>query len=144
SPVGISDDGKNIIYSVTEFQVETEERTTQHYRVPVQGGNPVEIQNPSEFITDKSVSPDGTRKIEVEKVKLDKVLGKDYYPEFENSNLYIYNDLYYRHWDKWNDGTYNHLILNMNGDTEVEGIDIMKDEPFHSPQMPFGGSSDYT
>ena len=70
SPIGISDDGKNIIYSVTEYQVEKGEKTTKKYMMPVKGGNPVEIEDYSNLITDKSVSPDKTRKIEVEKVKL--------------------------------------------------------------------------
>lgn len=144
SPVGISDDGKNIIYTITEYEVEKGEKTTKKYTIPVKGGTPMEIKDYSDLITDKSVSPDGTRKIDIEKVKIDKVLGKDLYPNLQESNVYIFNDLYYRHWDKWNDGTFNHLILKMNGDSEVDGIDILKDEPYHSPQMPFGGSDDFT
>jgi len=144
SPVGISDDGKNIIYSVTEYQVEEGKKTNRKYMMPVTGGNAVEIQDVSKVYTEKSVSPDKTRKIEVEKVKLEKVLGKDIYPNLKESNVYVYNDLDYRHWDTWNDGTFNHLILKMNNDTEVDGIDIMKDEPYYSPQMPFGGDEDFT
>ncbi len=144
SPVGISDDGKNIIYSLTEYQVEKGEKTTKKYTIPIKGGAPIEVENYSNLITDKSISPDKTRKIDVEKVKLEKVLGKDFYPNLQESNVYIYNDLDYRHWDTWNDGTFNHLILKMNGDSEVDGIDIMKDEPFYSPQMPFGGDEDFT
>ena len=144
SPVGISDDGKNIVYTVTEYEVEKGEKTTKKYTIPVKGGNPEEIHEYSDLIKDKSISPDGTRKIDIEKVKVEKVLGKDHYPNLQESNVYIYNDLYYRHWDKWNDGTFNHLILKMNGDSEVDGIDILKNEPYHSPQMPFGGSDDFT
>ena len=144
SPVGISNDGKNLIYSVTEYQVEEGKKNTKNYMMPVSGGNPTEIQDFSDLIADKSVSPDKTRKIEVEKVKLEKVLGKDLYPNLKESNAYIFNDLDYRHWDTWNDGTYNHLILTMNNDSEVDGIDIMKDEPYYSPQMPFGGDEDFT
>src|SRR5690606_28158092 len=76
--------------------------------------------------------------------KLDKVLGKDYYPDLKDSDVKIYDDLHYRHWDRWMDGTYNHLILKLNQDTEVDGIDLLKDEPYHSPQIPFGGEEDYT
>jgi len=144
SPIGISDDGKNIIYSVTEYQVEKGEKTTKKYMIPVNGGNAVEMDDISAVYTDKSFSPDKTRKIDVEKVKLEKVMGKDLYPNLKESNVYVYNDLDYRHWDTWNDGTFNHLILKMNNDTEVDGIDIMKDEPYYSPQMPFGGDEDFT
>lgn len=144
SPAGISDDQKNILYSVTEYQVEEGKKTTKKYSIPIQGGLPVEMESFEGILTDKSISPDKTRKIEIEKVKIEKVLGKDYYPNLKESNVYIFNDLYYRHWDTWNDGTFNHLILKMNNDTEIDGIDLLKDEPFHSPQMPFGGDDDFT
>ena len=144
SPAGISKDGKTIYYSVTEYQVEEGKKTTKKYSIPVSGGTPTEIQDYSDLILDKSISPDKTRKIEIEKVKVEKIMGKDLYPNLKESDVYVYNDLYYRHWDKWNDGTFNHLILKMNQDTEVDGIDLLKDEPFHSPQMPFGGEDDYT
>ncbi len=144
SPIGISKDGKNIIYSTTEYKVVEGEKTTKKYSIPLNGGSPVEIQAYSELIADKSVSPDGTRKIEIESVKLDKVLGSDYYPDMKNSDVKIYDDLHYRHWDKWMDGTYNHLILKLNNDMEVDGIDLLKGEPYHSPQMPFGGDEDFT
>ena len=144
SPIGISDDGKQIIYSVTTYEAESGKKTSQKFTLPVKGGNPVLVEDISGIYTGKSVSPDKTRKIEVEKVKLEKITGKDLYPNFQQSDVYIYNDLDYRHWDSWNDGTYNHLILTMNGSTEVKGIDIMEGEPFYSPQMPFGGDEDYT
>lgn len=144
SPVGISKDGKNIIYSTTEYKVVEGEKINKKFSIPVAGGTPAEIQDYSNLVTDKSVSPDGTRKIEIESVKIDKVLGSDYYPQMKNSDVKIYDDLHYRHWDKWMDGSYNHLILKLNNDTEVDGIDLLKGEPFHSPQMPFGGDEDFT
>lgn len=144
SPVGISKDGKNIIYTTTEYKVVEGEKVSKKFSIPVNGGAATEIQDFSNLILDKSVSPDGTRKIEIKKVKIDKVLGSDYYPEMKNSDVKIYDDLHYRHWDMWMDGTYNHLILNLNKGSEVEGIDLLKGEPFHSPQMPFGGDEDFT
>src|SRR5690554_8229819 len=56
------------------------------------------------------------------------------------SNVYVFDGLDYRHWDTWNDGTFNHVILT-NNQTQ-EKIDLLKDEPYYSPQMPFGGSED--
>lgn len=144
SPVGLSDDGKNVIYSVTSYQVEEGKRETKTFMVSVNGGNPTEIKDYSNLITHKSISPDKTRKIEVKQVQLENILGKDMYPKMKESTVYIYNDLDYRHWDTWNEGKYNHLFLTVNGTDEVEGIDIMKGEPYYSPQMPFGGDEDYT
>lgn len=144
SPVGISKDGKNIIYTTTEYKVVEGEKTSKKFSIPVNGGTVTEIQDFSNLVLDKSISPDGSRKIEIKKVKIDKVLGSDYYPQMKNSDVKIYDDLHYRHWDTWMDGTYNHLILNLNNGSEVEGIDLLKGEPFHSPQMPFGGDEDFT
>lgn len=144
SPIGITKDGKSVIYSTTEYKVVEGEKVSKKFSLPINGGTPTEIQDISNLTFDKSVSPDGTRKIEIQKVKLDKVLGNDYYPEMKNSDVKIYDDLHYRHWDTWMDGTYNHLILNVNNGSEVDGIDLLKDEPFHSPQMPFGGDEDFT
>lgn len=144
SPIGITKDGKSVIYSTTEYKVVEGEKISKKFSLPINGGTPTEIKDVSNLTLDKSISPDGTRKIEIQKVKIDKVLGNDYYPEMKNSDVKIYDDLHYRHWDTWMDGTYNHLILNLNNGSEVGGIDLLKDEPFHSPQMPFGGDEDFT
>lgn len=143
SPVGLTDDAKNLIYSVTEYQVEAGKKETKTYMMPVGGGDAVEIKDFSKILTDKSISADKTKKIEVKQVQLENILGKDLYPKMKESNVYIYNDLDYRHWDTWNEGKYNHLFLTVNGTDEVDGIDIMKGEPYYSPQMPFGGDEDF-
>lgn len=144
NPIGLSDDGKNIIYSVTEYQVEEAKKETKTFIMPITGGTATEIKDYSKLITDKSISPDKTMKIEVKQVQLEKILGKDIFPNLKESNVYVYNDLDYRHWDTWNEGKYNHLFLTVNGTDEVDGIDIMKGEPYYSPQMPFGGDEDFT
>jgi len=143
SPIGLTDDAKNLIYSVTEYQVEAGKKETKTYIMPVGGGEAVEIKDFSKILTDKSISADKTKKIEVKQVQLENILGKDLYPEMKESNVYVYNDLDYRHWDTWNEGKYNHLFLTVNGTDEVDGIDIMKGEPYYSPQMPFGGDEDF-
>src|SRR5690554_163748 len=93
SPVGLSDDGKQLIYSVTEYKVEEGKRETRTFVMPVKGGTAVEIKDYSDLISPKSVSPDKTKKIEVRKVQLENILGKDLYPTLQESNVYIYNDL---------------------------------------------------
>ena len=75
-------------------------------------------------------------------MKIDKVHGKDFYPELEKSNVQIYNGLDYRHWDTWNEGKFNHVFYKENKDGAT-GIDILKGENFDSPQKPFGGDEDY-
>ncbi len=143
SPIGISDDGTRIIFSLTQYNAEANEKTTQHYTIATNGSTPTLIEDYTSIYTDKTLSPNKTHSIEIKKVKLEQVLGKDLYPNLTDSDVYVFNDLDYRHWDTWNDGTYNHLILK-HTKTNKKGIDIMKDEPYYCPQMPFGGNEDFT
>jgi hypothetical protein len=94
-------------------------------------------------VKDKNVSPDGKWKLTAKEVKLHKVSGIDYYNDAPNSNVLIYDQLNYRHWDTWEDGAYSHIFIQSATDTRDSGIDLMEGEPFDCPQKPFGGNEDY-
>lgn len=142
SAEGISNDGKYVYYKVSTPDVQELSSTSTYWLTSIDGKKFEKLDASPKGLKDKNISPNGTYKISVETVKVDKVLGKDYYPTMTKSEAYIYDGLDYRHWDTWTDGTYNHLILT-NLETN-EKVDLLKDEPFHSPQKTFGGSSDYT
>lgn len=142
APIGITEDGKTIVYKVTTPSVAKNEMETKTYKISITGGNATEIEDPNDWIKDKTISPDGKYKLYHQKVKLQNVLGNDYYPALEQSQAMIYDALDYRHWDTYNEGEFNHVFYKKVG--AETGIDIMIDEPHHSPKMPFGGSSDYT
>ena len=142
SPLGISKDEKNIIYKVSTPSVEENKSNSKYYSVPVNGGNAIEISDYKSLLADKNISPDGKYTVYNEEVKIDKVHGKDFYPNLDKSNAQIYNGLDYRHWDSWNEGKFNHVFYKSNGEKSA-GIDIMKGENFDAPQKPFGGDEDY-
>jgi dipeptidyl aminopeptidase/acylaminoacyl peptidase len=142
SALGISKDGKNVIYKVSTPSMEENKSTSKTYTIPVSGGNPVEIKETKDLIADKNISPDGKYLLSHKEVKIEKVLGKDIYPELEKSTVQVYQGLNYRHWDTWNDGTFNHVVYSENNGSE-SFIDILKDEPYDAPQKPFGGDEDY-
>lgn len=142
SPLGISKDEKNIIYKVSTPSVEENKSNSKYYSVPVNGGTATEITDYKSLLSDKNVSPDGKFTVYNEEVKIDKVQGKDFYPNLDKSNAQIYNGLDYRHWDTWNEGKFNHVFYKANLENAV-GIDIMKGENFDAPQKPFGGDEDY-
>ena len=142
SPLGISKDEKNIIYKVSTPSVEENKSNSKYYSVPVNGGNTIEISDYKSLLADKNISPDGKYTVYNEEVKIDKVHGKDFYPNLDKSNAQIYNGLDYRHWDSWNEGKFNHVFYKSNGEKSA-GIDIMKGENFDAPQKPFGGDEDY-
>jgi dipeptidyl aminopeptidase/acylaminoacyl peptidase len=140
--IGISKDGKNIVYKVTTPSIEENKSDSKFYTIPVNGGVSTEVKDTKKLLKDKNISADGKYIVYNEEVKIDKVHGKDFYPELDKSNVQIYNGLDYRHWDKWNEGKFNHVFFKENKESSV-GIDILKDETFDSPQKPFGGDEDY-
>ena len=43
-------------------------------------------------------------------IKLDQDV-HDKYPDLPLANARLYDDLMYRHWDTWSDGTYQHIFV---------------------------------
>jgi dipeptidyl aminopeptidase/acylaminoacyl peptidase len=143
SVIGVSIDGKSIVYKVSTPSVEENKSNSKYYNVPIIGGIATEVADTKNLVADKNVSPDGKYILSTQEVKIDKVHGKDFYPELDKANAQIYNGLDYRHWDTWNEGKYNHIFYAQNNGSKAKPIDIMKDETFDSPQKPFGGDEDY-
>jgi dipeptidyl aminopeptidase/acylaminoacyl peptidase len=146
TPLGISKDGKLLIYKVGTPSIEENKINSKYYSVPAGGGNATLLEKIDGLITDKSVSPNGQEYISVEQVKVEKVLGSDLYPKLSKTTAQIYTGLDYRHWDTWNDGTHNHLFVGLlakENEKVLAPIDIMPNEPYDSPQKPFGGDEDY-
>lgn len=145
SALGITKDGKNIVYKVAVPNMEENKSASKFYTIPVNGGAATEVTEYKNLLTDKYASADGKWALTSKEVKVDKVNGKDFYPELEKSNVQVYDGLDYRHWDTYNDGTHNHVGYTTPGDTDKKSfVDIMPNEPYDSPQKPFGGEEDYT
>lgn len=142
SGLGITPDGRQIIYRVSTPDIAENKSRSVTYSIPLTGGSPVEVSAVEGLLKDKNVSPDGKYRISVKEVKLKKVFGKDLYPDLPKSDAHVYESLYYRHWDTWEDGAFSHLFVQPV--TGGEAKDIMEGEPYDCPQRPFGGDEDYT
>ena len=144
SGLGISKDGKNVLYSVGTPNWEENKSKRKSFMIPIIGGDAIEISNPDSLLNNKNVSPDGKLFISNQEVKVKKITGSDFYPELTKSNVYIFDNLMYRHWDTWEDGKFDHVFVSpfING-KPGEGKDIMPNEPYDCPQKPFGGDEDY-
>ena len=142
TPLGISKDGKLLIYKVGTPSVEENKINSKYYTIPVQGGNATLVEDYKSLLADKNVSPDGKHFLSSKEVKVENLLGKDLYPELSKTTAQVYTGLDYRHWDTWNDGTHNHVFYSENKKDAIE-IDIMPNEPYDAPQKPFGGDEDY-
>ena len=144
SAVGITKDGKDVIYNVTRYNIDSNDKATKHYKISLTGGEAMELENVDGLVSDKHISPNGKYMLSTKEVKLEKVTGEDHYPELKKSDVKIYDDLMYRHWDHWEDGAFSHLFVHSydNGEKGT-GTDILKGEPHDVPTKPFGGDEDY-
>ena len=143
SAVGLVNDGKQVVYKTSAFDLETNDRSSKIYSVSVNGGEVESLDEVGQLVKDKNVSPDGKWKLVAQEVKIQKISGKDHYDDVPKSNVFIYDQLNYRHWDTWEDGSYSHIFIQSARDTEDSGIDLMEGKPFDCPQKPFGGDEDY-
>jgi len=140
---GITKDGNFIVYSVSNYSIDSNSKSSTTFQMPVEGGEAKIIANTSSLLVDNSISPDGNFKISTADVKLKNVFGSDFYKDVANSNVQIYDELNYRHWDTWEDGAFSHIFYQSTKEENSELIDIMPGEAYDSPQKPFGGSEDY-
>ncbi|MGB6038028.1 MAG: S9 family peptidase, partial [Cryomorphaceae bacterium] len=139
---GISEDGKYLVYSVTIPDVEANTFNKETYAVDIATGEMADIADPSSLLEDSKLSPDGKYLLLDEKVHVRDVRSSDIYPKLEKSDAMVYDDLHIRHWDEWDYGDYNHVMIK---NTETgEKTDLLEGMPYHTPTMPFGGSEDYT
>ncbi len=143
SPMGITKDGKNLVYKVTTPLVDQNSFSSQTFIIPIQGGTAQKIEDYKSLIQDKNISSDGKFILFHQEVKIKPNRGADLHNDAPNTTAYIFDELDYRHWDTWNEGKFNHVFYKENKDDAI-AIDIMKDEPYNCPQKPFGESEDYT
>lgn len=140
---GVGIENQNVVFGVSKYSFETKSKDRKSFKVNINGGEIKDVSNTDNLIADKHISPNGKYKIIVQDEKLKKTFGKDHYPELEGSNMMIYDELNYRHWDTYEDGAYSHVTYVTLDKKDSKPIDIMKGERFDCPQMPFGGDEDY-
>jgi len=141
SALGISKDGKYIVYSVGIPDVSENKTKRTSYIIPIEGGQPVVINDPDSLLTDKNISPDGKYLLTSKDVKVKPVTGSDFYPELSRSNVYIFDNLciaigIHGRWKVWP------CIFSSTANPS-DAKDIMPGQAYDCPQKPFGGDEDY-
>jgi len=144
SGVGITKDKTGVVYAVSTPDIEQNKNNRRLYYISLKGGNARAIADSEHLVANDRLSPDGNYIVSAKDVKIKNVYGKDFYPELQKSNVQIYDQLNYRHWDEWEDGLFSHVMVSpiINGKAGGEK-DIMADQPYDVPQKPFGGDEDF-
>lgn len=142
--LGISKDKQWVLYSVSTPDINENKSKRKVFAVPKNGGEAIVINYPDSLLANDRISPDGKYIISAADVKLKKIEGKELYPELSKSNVQVYDQLNYRHWDTWEDGAYSHVFVAPLKDGKAgEAKDIMPGELYDCPQKPFGGDEDF-
>lgn len=140
--VGISKDSLNVVFNVSTPNIETNKSGKKTYLIPLKGGEAKEIPDSNNYVKNDRISPDGKYQLVADEVKMRNVSGTDFYPDLPKSTAQIYDQLGYRHWDEWEDGSFSHVFVQPVG-RPAERKDIMTGQPYDSPQKPFGGDEDF-
>ena len=107
------------------------------------GSNPTQVTDYDGGLNNVRYSPDGKYIMYTKDVEMQKVTAAQIYKDLPNSNVKVYNDLNYRHWDTWEDGLYSHVFYaRIETGKLVDEKDIMAGQLYDCPQMPFGGIED--
>ncbi|MGF1638550.1 MAG: prolyl oligopeptidase family serine peptidase [Cyclobacteriaceae bacterium] len=112
----------------------------QLWEVDIRGENPKQVSFVKGGIGDFKYAPD-LRHISFTKKVKDEKQPKVSFEDLPLADAMLYDDLMYRHWDSWSDGTSKHVFVAALNDGRVSDdiVDIMEGEPFDSPLAPFGG-----
>jgi len=144
SGLGISKDGKYILYAVGTPNAAENKTSRKTYAIPVTGGNPIPVSNADSMLVNEKISPDGKYMISSEDVKVKKLTGKENYADLQKSNVFIFDNLNYRHWDTYEDGNFGHVMLTpLQNGAKGTPVDLMPGEPYDCPQKPSGGDEDF-
>jgi len=128
-------DGKKIAFMKTNDEV------MNIFEMNIDGTDLQQISRFKSSIGGFKYANDGSKVLFIKDVKLKKFHSKELASDLPKSNAKVYDNLMYRHWSTYADGTYSHVFFAMiqNGKIQGQGVDIMPNETFDAPLKPFGG-----
>ncbi|MDR0825526.1 MAG: S9 family peptidase, partial [Prevotella sp.] len=83
-------------------------------------------------------SPDGEKIMYIKNVKFGERT-VDRYNDLPKASGRIIDDLMYKHWSEWVEEIPHTFVADFDGANMTDGTDILGDEPYECPMLPFGG-----
>ena len=125
-------DGKKIAY------LSAENGSSQIWEINPDGSGKKQVTKEDGDLEGFKYAPDGKNLLFIKQVKIDSTV-KDLNPDLDKASGKLITDLMYKHWDCWIE-SYPHLFVANYSDGSISNpLDVMKGEPFETPNRPFGG-----
>ena len=115
-----------------------ESGTSQIWIINPDGSGMKKITDVKEGIGGFIFSPDNKKVLFIKNVKAGETT-KDKYSDLPEASGRIVDNLMYKHWDHWVEEVPHTFVADFNEDKLSSIIDLLQDEPFEAPMLPFGG-----
>lgn len=128
-------DGKKIAF------MKVSESVMNIFEMNTDGSDIQQISTFKNSIGGFKYAKDMSKVLFIKDVKLKNYHSTELEKDLTQSNAKVYDNLMYRHWSTYANGTFSHVFyadIN-NGKIQGQGIDIMENETFDAPLKPFGG-----
>ncbi len=120
----------------------TRSGNTQLWEMNIDGTNPMQVTKIEGGINSFAYAPSGNRIMYTKNVQLEKK-PTEIHPDMPKVNIRIANDMMYRHWNYWRDGSFSHIFIAPYSDGQIgEAKDIMEGEAWDAPMSPYFSDSD--
>lgn len=116
----------------------SENGSSQIWEMNPDGTDRKQISKITGDINGFSYSPDEKRVMYIKNIKFGERTA-DRYSDLPKASGRIIDDLMYKHWSEWIEEIPHTFVTDYNNGNITDGIDILKDEPYECPMLPFGG-----
>jgi dipeptidyl aminopeptidase/acylaminoacyl peptidase len=115
-----------------------ESGSSQIWEINPDGTNRMQISDIEGGISGFSYSPDEKKVMYFKNIKYGE-RATDIYPDLPKASGRIIEDLMYKHWSEWVEEIPHTFIADYDGQRLTNHIDILGNEPYECPMLPFGG-----
>lgn len=118
--------------------ISSESGSSQIWEMNPDGTERIQISDIEGGISDFVYSPDEKKVLYIKNVKSVKKAA-DHYSDLTQASGRIVDDLMYKHWSEWVEEIPRSFVADFDGKTLTNSVDILGDEPYECPMLPFGG-----